>query len=46
VAEDLLSEKVDRFLIRDAQRVIEAIEALVRIHTAQEEDIYEVAVAR
>jgi len=46
VAEDLPSEKVDRFLIRDAQRVIEAIEALVRIHTAQEEDIYEVAVAR
>jgi heavy metal translocating P-type ATPase len=46
VAEDLPSERVDRFLIRDAQRVIEAIEALVRIHTAQEEDIYEVAVAR
>ncbi len=31
----------DRYLIRDAQRVIEAIEALVRIHNAQEEDIYE-----
>jgi hypothetical protein len=30
-------------LIRDAQRVIEAI---VRIHTAQEEDIYDTVVAR
>jgi hypothetical protein len=29
----------------DAQRVIESIEALVRIHNAQEEDIYEHAVA-
>jgi len=26
--------------------VIEAIEALVRIHTAQEEDIYDAVVAR
>jgi heavy metal translocating P-type ATPase len=33
----------DRYLIRDAQRVIESIEALVRIHNAQEEDIYEQA---
>jgi Hemerythrin HHE cation binding domain len=41
VAEDLPSEKIDRYLIRDAQRVIEAIETLVRIHTAQEEDIYD-----
>jgi heavy metal translocating P-type ATPase len=41
VAEDLSSEKPDRYLIRDAQRVIEAIETLVRMHTAQEEDIYE-----
>jgi len=31
----------DRYLVRDGQRVIEAIEALVRIHSAQEEDIYE-----
>jgi len=45
VAEDLPSEKVDRYLIRDAQRIIEAIETLVRIHTAQEEDIYEAVVA-
>jgi hypothetical protein len=33
-------------LIREAQRVIEAIEALVRIHAAQEEDIYDAVVAR
>ena len=31
----------DAYLLRDAQRVIEAIEALVRMHNAQEEDIYE-----
>ncbi|RTL69206.1 MAG: heavy metal translocating P-type ATPase [Hyphomicrobiales bacterium] len=36
---------VDRYLLRDAQRAIEAIEALVRLHNAQEEDIYEHAVA-
>jgi hypothetical protein len=41
VTEDLPSENIDRYLIRDAQRVIEAIETLVRVHTAQEEDIYE-----
>jgi len=46
VVEDLPSEKVDRYLIRDAQRIIEAIETLVRMHTAQEEDIYESVVAR
>jgi len=46
IAEDLRSEKIDRYLIRDAQRVVEAIEALVRIHTAQEEDIYDAVVAR
>jgi len=40
----LTSQDVDHYLIRDAQRVIEAIEALVRIHNAQEEDIYEQAV--
>ena len=45
VVEDLPSEKIDRFLVRDAQRVIEAVETLVRIHTAQEEDIYEAVVA-
>lgn len=38
-------EDADRYLVRDAQRVIESIESLVRIHNAQEEDIYEHAVA-
>ena len=37
----LKTEDADRYLVRDAQRVIEAIESLVRIHNAQEEDIYE-----
>jgi hypothetical protein len=32
--------------MRDAQRVIEAIETLVRMHTAQEEDIYEAVAAQ
>ncbi len=36
---------VDKYLIHDAQRVIESIETLVRIHNAQEEDIYDYAVA-
>ena len=43
LSEGLKSEDADRYLIRDAQRVIEAIESLVRIHNAQEEDIYEIA---
>lgn len=46
VAEDLPTEKVDRYLIRDAQRLIEAVETLVRLHTAQEEDIYEAVAAQ
>ena len=46
VVEDLASEKVDRYLLRDAQRIIEAIETLVRMHTAQEEDIYEAVAER
>lgn len=45
IAADLPSEKIDRYLIRDAQRVIEAIETLARMHTAQEEDIYEAVTA-
>jgi heavy metal translocating P-type ATPase len=45
LTEDLPAEKIDRFLIRDAQRVIESLETLVRIHTAQEEDIYDAVVA-
>ena len=40
IVEDLPLEKVDHYLVRDAQRVIEATEALVSVHTAQEEDIY------
>ena len=46
IVEDLPLEKIDRYLIRDAQRVTEAIDALVRIHTAQEQDIYDAVVAR
>jgi hypothetical protein len=46
VVEDLSSEKVDRYVIRDAQRVIEGIETLVRMHTAQEDDIYDAIAAR
>jgi heavy metal translocating P-type ATPase len=41
LADGLTPQDTDRYLIRDAQRVIESIEALVRIHNAQEEDIYE-----
>jgi soluble P-type ATPase len=41
LADGLPAANVDRYLVRDAQRVIESIEALVRIHNAQEEDIYE-----
>ena len=45
VTKELPSENVDRYLIRDAQRLIEAVETLVRLHTAQEEDIYEAVAA-
>jgi Hemerythrin HHE cation binding domain len=44
LAAGLSPADVDRYLIRDGQRIIESIEALVRIHNAQEEDIYEHAV--
>ena len=44
LADSLSAGEVDRYLIRDAQRIIESIESLVRIHNAQEEDIYEHAV--
>ncbi len=46
IAEGLVPTDADRYLIRDAQRVIESVEALVRIHNAQEEDIYEHAQRR
>ncbi len=36
---------LDPYLIRDAQHVVETLEALVRLHNAQEKDIYEYAVA-
>ena len=45
IADGLTAADADRYLIRDAQRVIESIEALVRLHNAQEEDIYEHAAA-
>ena len=45
LVEDLPSEKIDHYLIRDAQRVIESVETLVRLHTAQEEDIYDAVLA-
>jgi heavy metal translocating P-type ATPase len=45
IAEDLTNTEPDRFLVRDAQRTIEAIEALVRVHTAQEDDIYDAVLA-
>ena len=45
LAEGLKAETADKYLIRDAQRVIEKIESLVRIHNAQEEDIYDHAAA-
>jgi hypothetical protein len=41
LCQGLVPAEADRYLIRDAQRVIESIEALVRIHNAQEEDIYD-----
>jgi hypothetical protein len=43
LSDGLRPEDVDKYLVRDAQRVIESIEALVRVHNAQEEDIYEYA---
>jgi len=45
LAAGLKAEDADRYLFRDAQRVIESIESLVRLHNAQEEDIYEHATA-
>lgn len=41
LADGLDPRAADRYLIRDGQRIIESIESLVRIHSAQEEDIYE-----
>ena len=44
LADGLSAADIDRYLIRDAKHIIESIEALVRIHNAQEEDIYEHAI--
>ena len=41
LSKDLEPADADRYVVRDAQRVIESIESLVRLHNAQEEDIYE-----
>ncbi|MCW1842066.1 heavy metal translocating P-type ATPase [Prosthecomicrobium hirschii] len=41
LAGSLDPDTTDHWVLRDAQRAIEAIEALVRIHSAQEEDIYD-----
>jgi hypothetical protein len=46
IVDEMAIAEADRLLIRDAQRAIEAIEALVRVHTAQEDDIYDAVVAR
>ena len=43
LADGLTPNDADRYLIRDGQRIIESIKFLVRIHSAQEEDIYESA---
>ncbi len=43
LSDGLAPEDADRYLIRDAQRIIESLDALVRLHNAQEEDIYEYA---
>jgi heavy metal translocating P-type ATPase len=45
LTDGLTGSDADHYLIRDAQRVIEAIEALVRLHNVQEEDIYEHAIS-
>jgi cation transport ATPase len=46
LSDGLKPEDADRYFVRDAQRVIESIESLVRIHSAQEDDIYEYATMR
>ena len=47
IADGLTAEDAaDRLLVRDAQRAIESIESLVRLHNAQEDDIYERAFER
>ena len=38
-------ERIDHYLVREAQRLIEAINTIVRIHVAQEDDIYDAVAA-
>jgi heavy metal translocating P-type ATPase len=45
MSDELTPADADRYIVRDAQRVVESLEALVRLHNAQEEDIYEHAAA-
>lgn len=42
---DLSDGSADRYMLREGQRLLEAIETLVRVHSAQEEDIYAAVVA-
>ena len=44
LADGLSPDDTDDYLIRDGQRIIKSIVGLVRIHNAQEEDIYEHAI--
>lgn len=46
LCDGLRPDETEPYLIRDAQRIIESIEALVHIHNVQEEDIYEHATTR
>lgn len=41
LVDDIPDAAPDRYLVRDAQRLVEAIDTLERVHTAQEEEIYE-----
>jgi heavy metal translocating P-type ATPase len=43
VSREMSEAEADKYLIRDAQRLIESIDALVRLHSAQEEDLYDLA---
>jgi multidrug efflux pump subunit AcrA (membrane-fusion protein) len=45
LSDGLQPKGADRYLIRDAQRIVESIDSLVRIHNAQEEEIYESALS-
>jgi soluble P-type ATPase len=40
IGNGLTAEEADRSLVRDAQRVIQSLETIVRLHSAQEDEIY------